>query len=430
MSDQKDIRTLVENVHDFVRRGFSQPVGGSQTQAGQHPLWSKLTKLGTELWLDTGSIADATRLWSGEFSALTTNNTLLNREVQKGTYDSLIREAAELLAPYRLSKQKLKLEIAFILNAVHGLKLVQQFNALVSVELHTDLAGDVPATIEYAHRYHQVCPEKFIVKIPFTPAGLLAARKVSREGIRINQTLGFSARQNYISARLARPDYVNVFMGRLNSFVAENNLGDGLFVGEDATLASQQAIGTLRADSLCPTRQIGASFRDASQVANLAGIDVMTIPPKVAQDFLDSGILPSDLMDKAATNYMPKFADGVDVTAIGFHTLWDINSHIPACMDVLEKENLDAFTPDDLIDSFDQFGCEDMLVRWSTGQISTSKAEGKIPKLENWAEMLACGSIGLDSLMNLAGMSSFTADQKQMDGRIDSQLQSTHLKAG
>ncbi len=430
MSDQRNIHDLPDMIRTFVRRSFSQPAGESQTQAGQHPLWSKLTQLGSELWLDTGSIDDAARLWTNEFSALTTNNTLLNREVQKGSYDLLIGQAGKLLAPYQLSPKKLKLEIAFILNAVHGLKLVEKFNSLVSVELHTDLAGDIPATIEYARRYHQICPEKFIVKIPLTPAGLLAARKVSREGIRVNQTLGFSARQNYISARLARPDYVNVFLGRLNSFVADNALGDGLFVGEDATLASQQAISDLRANSLAPTRQIGASFRDAGQIANLAGIDVMTIPPKIAQDFLDSGISPEDLTDKASTSYMPKFADGVDVTAIGFHTLWDINQHIPACIDVLEKENLDAFTPDDLIDFFAQYGCEDILVRWSTHQISISAAEGKIPKLENWAETLACGSIGLDSLMNLAGLGSFTADQAQMDGRIENQLQATHLKAG
>ncbi len=430
MSDPEDIRTLPEKVRSFVRRSFTLPTGEPQTQPGENPLWSKLAQLGTELWLDTGSVEDAARLWTSDFSALTTNNTLLNREVQKGTYDSLIRDAAELLGPYRLSKQQLKLEIAFILNAVHGLGLVQQFNAMVSVELHTDLAGDVPATIEYARRYHQVCPEKFLVKIPLTPAGLLAGRKVAREGIRINQTLGFSARQNYISARLARPDYVNVFLGRLNSFVADNHLGDGLFVGEDATLASQRGIRQLRANQGIPTRQIGASFRNGDQIANLAGIDVMTIPPKVAQEFLSCRIEPSSLTDKTASDYKPQFADGVDVTAIGFHTLWDINPHIPACMDVLEKENLDAFTPDDLIDFFDEYGCEDILLRWSAHQIATSAAEGKIPKLENWADTLACGSIGLDSLMNLAGMGSFAADQAQMDARVENQLNEMHLRAG
>ena len=51
------------------------------------PLWAQVSRCGSELWLDTGDIEDASSLWSEEFSAVTTNNTLLNKEVQKGTYD-------------------------------------------------------------------------------------------------------------------------------------------------------------------------------------------------------------------------------------------------------------------------------------------------------------------------------------------------------
>ena len=52
-------------------------------------------------------------------------------------------------------------------------------------------------------------------------------RELSAEGLPINHTLGFSARQNYVIARIGRPRYVNVFLGRLGSFVATNELGDG-----------------------------------------------------------------------------------------------------------------------------------------------------------------------------------------------------------
>ena len=38
--------------------------------------------LGSELWLDTGDIEAAAEPWTEEFTALTTNNTLLNAEVQ------------------------------------------------------------------------------------------------------------------------------------------------------------------------------------------------------------------------------------------------------------------------------------------------------------------------------------------------------------
>ena len=138
--------------------------------------------------------------------------------------------------------------MAFILNATHGLRLVERFDAHVSVEEHTDLAHDLEQSVEYARRYYAICPERFYVKIPFTPAGLLATRRVRQEGIPVNHTLGFSARQNYVITRLALPTFVNVFLGRLNSFIADNGLGSGDYVGEKATLASQQA------DPLAPGR--------------------------------------------------------------------------------------------------------------------------------------------------------------------------------
>jgi transaldolase len=59
-----------------------------------------------------------------------------------------------------------------------------------------------------------------------------------------------------------------------------------------------------------------------------------------------------------------------------------------------------------------------LFVRWTGEQVARSVEEGKIPKLDHWADVLADGSIGLDSLMNLAGLNSFRADQKKMDDRV------------
>ncbi|MHC4336810.1 MAG: transaldolase family protein [Planctomycetota bacterium] len=410
---------LCREISDFVKVGFSPRFGRLKESFRTDPLWHRLRELGSELWLDTGSIEDSQKLWTQEFSALTTNNTLLNKEVQTGRYDSLVPEANQFLAKYReLSEQQRILEIAFILNAWHALRLVEKFDAYVSVEEHTSVAHDVERAIEYAHRYHAICPERFIVKIPFTPAGLLATRRVSTEGIPVNHTLGFSARQNYVIARVGRPAYVNVFMGRLNSFVVSNELGDGTYVGEKATLASQAAVRELREMKLTATKQIGASFRGGEQVRDLAGIDVMTIPPKVAGEFLSMGIAADQVTDKTTMDYRPGLNEDVDPRAIRLDTLWEIDDELIACVNALEKENLDNFTPDDLIDFFRDHNCGDVLVRWSESQIATSTAEGKIPRLENWRDALADRSIGLDSLMNLAGLNSFTNDQKAMDDRI------------
>jgi len=196
MRAEKNQSDISRKVHAFVTKGFSHRFGQLKERFGKNPLWGRLRQIGSELWLDTGSIDDAHRFWTQEFSALTTNNTLLNKEIQTGRYDSLVAEAARMLGGRPLlSPHQQMLEIAFILNAWHGLRLVKEFDAYVSVEEHTDLADDVQSAVDYARRYYDICPQRFIIKIPFTPAGLLATRRLSDEGIPLNHTLGFSARQ-------------------------------------------------------------------------------------------------------------------------------------------------------------------------------------------------------------------------------------------
>jgi transaldolase len=382
------------------------------------PLWARLRELGTELCLDTGSLDDAGPIWTRDLSALTTNNTLLNREVQSGRYDDLIGRAAAMLGRFSLTERERTLEIAFILNAYHALRLVEKFDAQVSVEEHTALAHDVPAALGYARRYHAICPERFVVKVPLTPAGLLATRRLSAEGVPVNHTLGFSARQNYVIARLARPRYVNVFMGRLNAFVSDNELGDGALVGERATLASQTVVRTLRRERGVEAKQIGASLREGGQIRDLASLDVLTMPTKASEEFQGLGLAPSDLADRTGEDYRPTFAEGVSERAVGLDTLWDVGDEVVACMDALESEDLDAFGPEDLVAFFESHGCGDLLVRWTDDQVARSVQEGKIPILANWRDALADRQIGLDALMNLAGLNSFAADQEAMDERV------------
>ncbi len=408
-----------ERIAEFARRDFHPHFGELTEQFDSNPTWRRLGELGTELWLDTGDIDSAMANWTREFTALTTNNTLLNREVQKGTYDAMIPEVSRLLDHWpELTCQRRKLEMDFALNAMHGLKLVERFDAFVSVEEHTALANDLPASIEYARRYHAICPERFIVKIPFTPAGLLATRRLSAEGIAVNCTLGFSARQNYLAARIGRPMFVNVFLGRLNSFIADNHLGDGLYIGQRATIASQAAIRQLQDEHNSPTRQIGASFRAGTQIDDLVGIDVMTMPPKVAREFLDLDLPLDDINDCTSMEYPVLLDDEVSPESIRLDTLWNIEDELVACIDDLEQQDLADFTPDDLVRFFAERGCGDVLIDWTAQEIATSRAEGKIPKIDNWRDQLESGRIGLDSLMNLAGFNSFAADQNAMDERI------------
>ena len=412
--DSKLSRAVHEFIVQQIRIDTHHP-----SAFGSNPAWQGLQQLGTQLWLDTGSVEQAQKLWTSEMSALTTNNTLLNNEVQTGQYDDLIFDAATLLDDYpELTERQKLLEIAFILNAVHGLRLVSMFNAFVSVEEHTDLANNIDAAVEYARRFHAIAPTRFIVKLPFTPEGLLATRKITGMGIAVNHTLNFSARQNYLIARVGRPSFVNVFLGRLNSFVVSNKLGTGQYVGEKAVFASQAVLRDLRGQFNIKTSQIGASFRSGQQIADLLGLDVMTMPPKVAAEFLELGLSGERIQDKTKSQYIPDVDDQASIETVRLDTLWDVPQALVECVDQLEKEDLDTFDAQKLFDFFAEYGCADVLVNWTDEQIATSRAEGKIPKLDNWKKALASKKIGLDSLMNLAGLNSFKMDQEAMDQRV------------
>src|SRR4030043_2258109 len=217
---------LNTRISDFLWKNLSE----KRIAAKPDRFWQSLRNIGTELWLDTGDMEEAEANWTAEMSALTTNNTLLNNEIQKGIYDVFISEAKSLVRELPL-EEKVR-EIAFMLNARHGLRLASKFGGMVSVELHTDTAHDIKAIEYYGERFHEICPDQFIVKVPYTAEGIIGARRLKDSGVKINFTLGFSARENVLVTSLARPDYANVFLGRIGAFIKEKKLGDGSGAGE------------------------------------------------------------------------------------------------------------------------------------------------------------------------------------------------------
>ena len=392
-------------------------------QAGRYlrdqPALARVRAAGTELWLDTGDGPAAAALWTREFRALTTNNTLLNKEVQRGQYDDLVRRTAARLrqsAP-DISNDMLVLEIAFVLNAYHGLRLVERFDAFVSVEEHTDLAHDAELAVLYGKRLHAVCPERFLVKLPLTPAGLVGMRRLRQAGVPINFTLGFSARHNYVAARFGNPDFVNVFLGRLSAFVADEKLGSGAGIGEKATAASQEAMTSLRKTGKTATRQIAASMRNGAQVWSLAGVDVMTMPLAVAQEYHDAARAAVSGRGPAAADFALEM-DAAAHRALRFDVLWDISPELRAGMDSLMGRDVDRMTAGDLAGFLRQHGAADLFPEWSAADLDALTNEGKIPRLARWRSQLESGAIGFDALINAAGLCSFATDQKALDDRV------------
>ena len=401
---------IVSLVDDFVKESIDLQKG--RLEAKYDPFWKGLCALGSELWLDTGDIDAATTLWTDEFAALTTNNTLLNAEVQKGIYDDLIQKAAAALSVLDLRTRII--EIAFILNARHGLRLVQRFGGRVSVELHTDLAHDVERSVAYGHRYYDICPEHFIIKVPLTASGLIAMRRLQEEGIPVNFTLGFSARHNYIATTFGAPSYVNVFLGRLNAYMVDNQLGDGKLVGEKAALASQRVVKSISERNQKPTQQISASLRDAGQLLYLAGIDVFTMPTKVATDAREK--LSGRWESSVENDYAINLNDGISEPYLRVNTLWDVSEAERRLADSLATDV--PLTATGLVNRAHDLGAGDLFPRVSNADLARIAADGKVPRHAVWADRVKSGELAIDTLLNLAGLASFASDQKALDDRI------------
>lgn len=400
----------IQQIKDFTLEGINLEEG--RIEGGKDPFWEALRATGTELWLDTGDMDAAEENWSAEMSALTTNNTLLNKEIQKGIYDDFIKEADRILEGLEL--QQRVLEIAFILNARHGLRLVQRFGGSVSVELHTDLAHDLEGIIEYGTRFHEICPDHFIIKVPLTATGIVGARALRDKGIRVNFTLEFSARQNAVVSAATHANYVNVFLGRLNSYVADNDLGDGNMVGEKATLSSQRVVSSITGKRATPTKQIAASLRSDDQLASLAGVDVFTMPTKVAAE--GKKILDGKFTTQVGKDYSVELKPGVSEKDIRIHTLWDVTDQERTFAESLDSEP--PKTGKEVISRAGEFGISDMFPNLSIEEMAAISKDGKIPVHSRWAEAIKKGEVAVDTLLNLAGLASFTTDQNALDHRI------------
>ena len=397
-----------KKIIDFLQKDLNE----KPVTAKKDPFWNSLRKTGTELWLDTGDMDEALANWSAEMSALTTNNTLLNNEIQKGIYDDFIAKA-RIIVKSLPGDEQVK-EIAFMLNARHGLRLASKFGGFVSVELHTDTANDLKAIDYYGKRFHQICPGQFIVKVPYTATGLIGARLLKNAGIKINFTLEFSARENVIVTSVARPDYLNVFLGRIGAYIINNKLGDGSGAGEMAVLSSQKWVTELSLKNPWPTKLIAASLRNFEQLELLAGTDIYTMPPKVAAAGRAS--LSGNFTSRINSKYKIGLNEGANEAHL--EKFWEVNDkELKLANNLAIKVPL---TGNELISRAHEAGCEDMFPNITDDEAKFIGSDGKIPVHSRWEQKIADGKLAPDTLLTLAGLASFTSDQNMLDQRIKS----------
>lgn len=138
-------------------------------------------------------------------------------------------------------------------------------NGEVSAEVvSTDTAGILREAREIATWHPNV-----IVKIPTIPDGVRALSVLSKEGIRVNMTLVFSAPQALIVAK-AGAYFVSPFLGRLDD------------ISSDGLVLLREIMDIYKAYNF-PTQVLAASLRHPLHVVSAArmGAHIATIPYKV-----------------------------------------------------------------------------------------------------------------------------------------------------
>ena len=97
--------------------------------------------------------------------------------------------------------------------------LVEEICSIVPGDVSLEVvATDFEGMVKEAQELRQIA-DNVVVKCPLTKDGLKAVKHLSGKGIRVNQTLCFSATQALLSAK-AGAFYISPFLGRLDDIAA------------------------------------------------------------------------------------------------------------------------------------------------------------------------------------------------------------------
>ncbi|AAM25098.1 transaldolase [Caldanaerobacter subterraneus subsp. tengcongensis MB4] len=192
-----------------------------------------------KFFLDTANIEEIKEAYSlGVISGVTTNPSLVAKEGRD--FKEVIREIAEIV------------------------------DGPISAEVISD---DHEGMVKEARELAKI-HKNIVIKIPMTAEGLKAVNILSKEGIKTNVTLIFSANQALLAAR-AGATYVSPFVGRLDDINT-----DGMQIIED--------IVTIFTNYDIQAEIITASVRHPIHVLEAAklGAHIATVPYKVLMQMI------------------------------------------------------------------------------------------------------------------------------------------------
>ncbi|RZA34133.1 MAG: transaldolase [Lysobacteraceae bacterium] len=216
----------------------------------------------------------------------TTNPSLILKAVQKPEYRPLL-EKAIADAPHATVD-----EIVDNLLIGFGVEILKYVPGRVSTEIDAALSFDTEATVakgrELIALYEKagVSRERVLIKIASTWEGIRAAEILEKDGIHCNLTLLFSLCQAIACAE-AGVQLISPFVGRIYDWYKKST-GTDYQGADDPGVQSVKRIYQYYRKFGYKTEVMGASFRNTSQIQELAGCDLLTISPDLLQKLADS----------------------------------------------------------------------------------------------------------------------------------------------
>ena len=213
----------------------------------------------------------------------TTNPSLILQAATKPRYAPILEKAIADSKHSGLTGAKLVDNIMDHVLIAFGLEILKIVPGRVSTETDARLSFDVAGTVAKAHQlialYEKagISRDRVLIKIASTWEGIKAAEIVQKEGIHCNLTLLFSLPQA-IACADAKVQLISPFVGRIYDWYKNANKRD--YTGaEDPGVQSVTTIFNYYKHFGHQTEVMGASFRNVSQIVELAGSDLLTISP-------------------------------------------------------------------------------------------------------------------------------------------------------
>ncbi len=229
---------------------------------------------------DTGDLAAIERFRPQD---ATTNPSLIYAAARDARFRPLVDAALAKVAGVADQEQRAA-RLVEELFVAFGRRILDLIPGRVSTEVDAKLSFDQAATIAKAHRlidlYEQagISRDRILIKVASTWEGIKAAEQLERQGIHCNLTLLFSFAQAVACAD-AGVTLISPFVGRIYDWYRAAGGGAEIAPENDPGVASVTRIYQYYKKFGYPTQVMGASFRKATQILDLAGCDLLTISP-------------------------------------------------------------------------------------------------------------------------------------------------------